>query len=90
MDVPAAPATPLPKITKAQAALRVVDWAFAFGFLGYGIYAHDWLFGAMGVLAVGLAWYNPAGRLRNRMEKALALSAARQTARRPPSAGEPL
>lgn len=45
--------------------IRVLDYAVALGCLAYGVYDQSTLFIVGGVLGLGLAWYNPAGRVRN-------------------------
>ncbi len=53
-------------ITRFQSAMRAFDWLLAGGSLGYGCYAASALWIASGVIGFGLAWYNPAARLRKR------------------------
>lgn len=43
--------------------VRILDWAFALAFLGYGIYSHSWIIGAIGVAGLWAAWYRPASRM---------------------------
>lgn len=44
--------------------MRVIDWSLAIGTIAYGLYEQTWWIVAMGVLGLGMAWYNPASRVR--------------------------
>ena len=53
-------------IARIQPAMRVFDWLLASGSFGYGLYAGSALWIGSGVISFGIAWYNPAARIRKR------------------------
>ena len=49
--------------------LSKLDWAVAFGTLGYGLFRLDALLIFLGAMGLCLAWYRPADRIKAKLER---------------------
>jgi hypothetical protein len=54
-------------ILRFQSSMRLFDWLLGAVSLGYGIYAHSWIWIVSGFIGFGLAWYNPGMRIQKRL-----------------------